>query len=52
MLLKLSGAGKRWEKRELTDKGRPRQALNTALCNKGCRKAGEVEGWSQFDVVK
>lgn len=50
MLLKLAGAG--WEKRELADKGRPRQALNTVLCNKGCRKAGAVEGWSQLGVVK
>lgn len=36
--------GRSWEKRELADKGRPRQAWNTALCNKGYRKQGLVKG--------
>lgn len=47
-----SATGRSWENRELADKGRPREAWNTALCNKGYRKAGAVEGWSQFGVVK
>lgn len=43
-----SKTGRSWEKREFADKGRPGQAWNTALCNKGYRKAGAVERWSQI----